>query len=141
MDPVSRAVASHEDLYALLGVPAHASGDEIRHAYRSLARRHHPDANPGEAMADGFRRVAAAYEVLGDERDRSAYDRALRLEHLAHAAGDLAIHARHTGGGVLETAAINVLADTFEDQADTLLDLLVVESSHETSMLPVAGER
>ena len=84
MDPVSRAVASHEDLYALLGVPAHASGDEIRHAYRSLARRHHPDANPDEAMADRFRRAAAAYEVLGDERDRAAYDRALRIEHQAH---------------------------------------------------------
>ncbi len=103
MDPVSRAVASGEDLYALLGVTDDASDDDIRHAYRLLARRHHPDANPGEAMAEGFRRVAAAYEVLGDERDRSAYDRALWLEHLAHEratkAGPVASHVapRPTG--------------------------------------------
>ena len=83
MDPVSRAVASGEDLYELMGVPSDASADDIRHAYRSLARRHHPDANPDD-VADGFRRVAAAYEVLGNERDRAAYDRALQLEYLAH---------------------------------------------------------
>jgi len=84
MDAVSRAVTSGEDLYALLGVPADASDDDIRHAYRSLARRHHPDANPGGARADGFRRIAAAYEVLGDEDGRAAYDRALWLDRAAH---------------------------------------------------------
>lgn len=82
MDAVDRAVTSGEDLYALLGVPPEASDDDIRHAYRSLARRHHPDANPAEAQASGFRRIAAAYEVLGDERERASYDRALRLEQL-----------------------------------------------------------
>ena len=53
MDAVTRAVASGEDLYALLGVPPESSDDDIRHAYRTLARRHHPDANPDEAEADG----------------------------------------------------------------------------------------
>lgn len=83
MDLVRRAVVSGEDLYALLGVSADASDGEIRRSYRSLARMHHPDASPGEARADGFRRIAAAYEVLGDERGRAAYDRALRLELIA----------------------------------------------------------
>jgi hypothetical protein len=83
MDAITRAVASGDDLYALLGVPPDASDDDIRHAYRALARAHHPDANPDESRADGFRRVAAAYEILGDERERAAYDRALHLERLA----------------------------------------------------------
>jgi hypothetical protein len=83
MDPVTRAVANGEDLYGLLGVSPDASDDEIRHAYRALAREHHPDANPDEARADGFRRIAAAYEILGNERDRAAYDLALSLERMA----------------------------------------------------------
>lgn len=83
MDAVARAVSSGEDLYSLLGVRPDATDDHIRHAYRGLARRHHPDANPDEVEAERFRRVAAAYEVLGDERDRAAYDRALGLERAA----------------------------------------------------------
>jgi len=83
MDAVTRAVTTGEDLYGLLGVPPDASDDDIRHAYRALAREHHPDANPEDARADGFRRVAAAYEILGNERERAAYDRALHLERLA----------------------------------------------------------
>lgn len=82
MDAVHRAVAAGEDLYALLGVDADATLDEIRRAYRALARRHHPDTNPAHEAAR-FRRIAAAYEVLGDERDRSAYDRAIWLERAA----------------------------------------------------------
>ena len=57
------------------GCPPTASDDDIRHAYRALARRHHPDVDPDDVAgvgtrADGFRRVAAAYEVLGNGRDR-----------------------------------------------------------------------
>jgi hypothetical protein len=62
------------DLYDVLGVRPEASEDAIRQAYRSLARRHHPDLNPG-ADDDAFQRVAAAYGVLGDRRRRRAYDR------------------------------------------------------------------
>ena len=83
MDAVTRAVASGEDLYALLGVSPEASDDDVRHAYRALARRHHPDANPGDARGDGFRRIVAAYEVLGSTDQRGAYDRAIMLERIA----------------------------------------------------------
>jgi hypothetical protein len=62
------------DLYDILGVTPDASEDAIRHAYRSLARRYHPDLHPG-ADDDEFRRVAAAYRVLGDRRLRRVYDR------------------------------------------------------------------
>ena len=83
MDAVTRAVASGEDLYASLGVSPEASDDDIRHAYRALVRRLHPDVNPDEARGEGFRRVVAAYEILGSTDGRAAYDRALGLARIA----------------------------------------------------------
>ena len=103
MDAVTRAVAGGDDLYGLLGLAPDASDDDIRHAYRALALAHHPDANPAGAPTDGFRRIAAAYEVLGDDRGREAYDRALRLQRMATdrvaRPGPMAAHAapRPTG--------------------------------------------
>ncbi len=62
-------------LYDALGVPNKATADEIRKAYRKLARQHHPDVNPGnDGSEDTFKRVAAAYEVLSDDKRRAAYD-------------------------------------------------------------------
>ena len=64
-----------ETLYETLGVSKAASADAIRKTYRKLARRHHPDVNPGDTKAeDMFKRVSAAYEVLSDEKKRAAYD-------------------------------------------------------------------
>ena len=64
-----------ETLYEILGVPKTASADTIRKTYRKLARRHHPDVNPGDTKAEeAFKRVSAAYEVLSDEKKRAAYD-------------------------------------------------------------------
>ena len=62
-------------LYDTLGVPKNASADEIKKAYRKLARQHHPDANPGDAAAEAkFKEVQTAYDVLSDDEKRKQYD-------------------------------------------------------------------
>jgi DnaJ-class molecular chaperone len=62
--------------YDILGVSRNASDKEIRQAYRRLARRHHPDVNPGDKQAEGrFKEINRAYEVLSDSDKRRKYDR------------------------------------------------------------------
>ncbi len=61
--------------YDVLGVAKDATADAIRTAYRRLARKHHPDVNPGDPKAEEqFKAISAAYEVLGDEAKRKTYD-------------------------------------------------------------------
>ena len=65
-----------ESLYDTLGVKKGASADEIKKAYRKLARKYHPDTNQGDKAAEErFKQVQTAYDVLSDEEKRKAYDR------------------------------------------------------------------
>ena len=64
-----------KDFYKALGVSKDASADEIKRAYRKLAKQYHPDRNPGDESAeDRFKEVGEAYQVLSNEEDRKQYD-------------------------------------------------------------------
>ncbi|MFI9593425.1 molecular chaperone DnaJ [Nonomuraea sp. NPDC052265] len=69
-----------KDYYAVLGVPKTATADEIKKAYRKLARQYHPDTNQGDAAKETkFKEVSEAYDVLSDGKRRKEYDEARTL--------------------------------------------------------------
>src|SRR5574339_86976 len=64
-----------KDFYKVLGVAKDASADEIKKAYRKLARANHPDSHPGDKAAEErFKQIAEAYDVVGDAEKRKQYD-------------------------------------------------------------------
>src|SRR2546425_2590274 len=101
-----------QDFYAILGVPTTASEQEIRAAYRKLARRFHPDHNAGDKQAaEHFKRIKAAYETLADPERRRRYDElrtkpsssrpARRAQTVTDAPGQPEpVRARRSGGGL-----------------------------------------
>jgi DnaJ-class molecular chaperone len=72
---IKRKDMPNKDYYQILGVGRNASEKEIKQAYRRLARRHHPDLNPGDKSAEArFKEINAAYEVLSNPEKRRKYD-------------------------------------------------------------------
>src|SRR3989304_10082559 len=74
--------ARKREYYEVLGVERGANSDEIKKAYRKLARQHHPDVNKASDAEALFKELNEAYEVLSDDKKRAAYDR------FGHAATD-----------------------------------------------------
>jgi molecular chaperone DnaJ len=90
-----------KDFYAVLGVAPDASADDIKKAYRKLARQHHPDANGGDSAAERrFKEIGEAYAVLSDPEQRQQYD---------------AVRAMARGGARFTAGGPNGGAGGFED--------------------------
>src|SRR6266852_8967983 len=69
------ASTTKPDYYGALGISRDAKADEIRKVYRKLARKHHPDLNPGDKAAEErFKKVQEAYDVLSDPKKKQMYD-------------------------------------------------------------------
>src|SRR6185503_16903635 len=99
-DRVLNSMAQTRDSYAVLGVPASATQDEIKKQYRKLAAKHHPDKNPNDPKAaERFKEISEAYTVVGDAEKRKQYDQMRQLGAFGgFGSGGARPGARPTGG-------------------------------------------
>jgi curved DNA-binding protein len=105
--PFTRLVMPR-DYYETLGVAKTAAEDEIKKAYRKLARQYHPDRNPGDKQAETrFKEVQDAYDVLSDKKKRAQYDKFGFAGPGASAEGFPGAATFQWGGGAGETAGID----------------------------------
>jgi molecular chaperone DnaJ len=94
-------MAQREDYYKTLGVKRTATADEIRKAYRRLARKHHPDVNPGDKSAEEkFKQISEAYDILSDQKKREVYDKYGAYSETIRDAASRAPSGSGVGGGV-----------------------------------------
>lgn len=100
------------DPYAVLGVSSLASPEEIHHAYRALARRHHPDLHPGDpSSVSRFAEATAAFELLSDDARRRAFDLVRTAPHgprAARAAPDPTGNVQVRGPGAVPAHRVRV---------------------------------
>src|SRR5205809_306159 len=95
-----------EDFYKILGVKKDAKPEEIKKAYRRLARKYHPDVNPGDKGAeDRFKQMSEAFDVLSDPKKRKVYDRFGQYsDNLANAAAQ----GREPGASTWQYAGVDL---------------------------------
>ena len=100
-----------KDFYRVLGVAENASADEIKKAYRKLAKQYHPDANPNDAAAaERFKELSEANSVLSDDEKRKQYDQMRRLGAFGGMGG-----FRPGGGGARPGGTGGAQTFTFDD--------------------------
>jgi DnaJ-class molecular chaperone len=119
-----------EDPYMVLGVPRTASEDEVRRAYRKLAKELHPDLNPANRASaeERFKKVSAAYEIVGDAEKRKQFDRGeidaagepRRGFHRTYAGGSGPSAGRAGGGGARPGGDDFSFGDIFSDLFGTM---------------------
>ncbi len=111
--PKTYRLSLMEDLYAILGTTRSASTDDIKSAYRKLARKLHPDVNKAPDAQQQFARVQQAYEILSDDTKRARYDRTGRIDADPFTANRNP--GGHPGGGFhgVDTDDIGEMFNTF----------------------------
>jgi molecular chaperone DnaJ len=126
------------DYYDVLGVRRGASEQDIKRAYRKLARKHHPDVNPGNKAAEGkFKEITEAYEVLSDSEKRRRYD---QFGPEGFAAGTGARGADpQAGPGGFDFSRVDFGAGGVGDLGDLFSDLFGQRERHDTAA-PGKGE-
>jgi DnaJ-class molecular chaperone len=107
------------DPYTVLGVPKTATADELKKAYRNLAKRHHPDLNPGNAeSASRFKDISSAYDLLSDADKRARFDRG-EIDASGQERAEASYYRAHAGG----PQGAKYRADAGIDPSDLFSDL------------------
>lgn len=128
-----------KDYYQILGVKRDATEKEIKRAYRQLARKHHPDVNPGKRAEERFKEINEAYEVLSDPEQRRKYDELGVHWRQAAQAGGRGPGAWGPGQTHVQYADLDDLLGGKGDVSDLLHNLLRGKGTRPTPGQPAPG--